>query len=248
MSTTTGSGNSLAERIRQVVAESGMDGKAFAEVAAIPYPSLRDYMRGTQPGADALRKICVASGASADWLLTGEGPEYARRSPRRVDEPAGLTREADDFGQMLESHDGRQYVLLPSFDVKVSAGGGSVVHSEQVVDSYAFTKRWWDENVGIPPARALLFEAHGDSMVPDVLDGELVIIDTGKNAFVGDAIYAILLGGELRLKKVHQRIDGSVEIRSSNEAHSTEVLTGEEAAELVVIGRGRRVLSDRRLP
>ncbi len=86
-------------------------------------------------------------------------------------------------------------------------------------------------------------------MEPDLYDGDLGVVDTGKNSIAGEAIYVILSGGELRIKWVKQRADGMVEIRSSNPRYGEELLTPEQAEQLVIVGRAKRALPrERRLP
>ncbi len=219
---------------------------------------MRSYLAGSDPSRQNVERIWRGTGCSMAWLVAGTGPMYSkaegeqlggeekfvyRFSRRSTDKSTGA-----EGREVLESDDGREFILLPRYDVRVSAGGGAVIHSEQIVDYYAFNRRWFEERVGISPSQVVLFEIHGDSMMPDLEDGELVLIDTSKTAFAGEAIYVILVGGELRIKWVKQRIDGHVEIRSSNERYGTEVLTAEQAEQLVIVGRARRALSDRRLP
>ena len=73
-------------RVRQAIANTGMDGMAFAKRADISYATLREYARGEcLPGAAVLRKICVAAGVSADWLLFGDEGSPASR-PSEINE------------------------------------------------------------------------------------------------------------------------------------------------------------------
>ena len=222
---------------------------------------MRSYLAGSDPSRANLEKIWRGSGCSLIWLLTGEGPmtesalreesatfgggkTSAFRFNRRRDDGVG-----GDGREVLEASDGREFVLLPRYDVRVSAGGGSLVHSEQIVDYYAFNRRWFEDRVSIAPAQAVLLEVHGDSMEPDLEDGDLVIVDTSKTSFVADAIYVILVDGALVIKRVSKRMDGNIEIRSSNEKYGAEVLTPEQAERLIVVGRARRVFpKERRLP
>jgi phage repressor protein C with HTH and peptisase S24 domain len=228
---------------------------------------MRSYLAGSDPGRLNVEKIWKGSGCSIVWLMTGQGPMYepdptqigtkaktpAYRYRRRstdaaatVSEPGAIQHEEPE---VLESSDGREFVLVPRYDVRVSAGGGSVIHSEQIVDHLSFQYDWFEREVGISPKNAVVVEVRGDSMVPDLHDGELVIIDTSQNVFVDDAIYVLHYGDAIRIKKVLKRIDGSVEIKSSNERYGSEMLTPEQAQQVVIIGRAKRAIPRvRRLP
>ena len=152
--------------------------------------------------------------------------------------------------RVLEAADGREFVLLPKYDVAVSAGNGTVVRSEQVVDYLAFSSEWFHKNVGIAPASAALIEVRGDSMTPMLQDGELVIVDTSCDTFKDDAIYVLQYSGALRIKRVRRRLDGKIEVKSANEAYGEELLSEQEAesGNITIVGRARWALSGRRLP
>jgi phage repressor protein C with HTH and peptisase S24 domain len=129
-----------------------------------------------------------ATGAAAhERHATPRTPAYRYRSVASTDargRPAPSTGAIQhEDPEVLESSDGREFVLVPRYDVRVSAGGGSVIHSEQIVDHLSFQYDWFEREVGISPKHAVVVEVRGDSMVPDLHDGELVIIDTSQNSF-----------------------------------------------------------------
>jgi transcriptional regulator with XRE-family HTH domain len=71
----------LADRIRLALKECGMTQQALSTASGIPYRSVQHYTAGTQmPGSEALIKIRTATGASIDWLLTGEGEQLYNAS------------------------------------------------------------------------------------------------------------------------------------------------------------------------
>jgi phage repressor protein C with HTH and peptisase S24 domain len=248
----------LVARLRDVMEALSLTNEDVAEDLGTNVQRVKDVLRGkTRFPTDFVVELPRVYHLNPQWWLHGEGEKFVDSGPsskstapklrrRRTGAPHG---EAIEGGrEVLEASDGREFVLLPRYDVRVSAGGGSLVHSEQIVDYYAFNRRWFEDRIGIPPAQAVLLEVHGDSMEPDLEDGDLVIVDTSKTSFVADAIYVILVNGALVIKRVSQRMDGKIEIRSSNEKYGAEILAPEEAERLIVVGRARRVLKERRLP
>lgn len=238
-------------RLRELIGEESVS--RFAAEVGLGDNLVRKYLEGATPGLDKVVRICRAKGVSIAWLALGQGPRQKGEESGAASAPPRRRAEATpgDGGahEIVEALDGREFVLLPRYDVKVSAGGGSLVHSEQIVDYYAFNRRWFEERVGILPAQVVLLEVHGDSMEPDLFDGDLVLVDTSKTSFVSDAIYVLLIDGTLVIKRVNKRLDGHIEIRSSNDKYGAEVLTPEQAEQLVIVGRARRVLpKERRLP
>jgi len=60
-----------------------------------------------------------------------------------------------------------------------------------------------------------------------------------------DAIYAFATNGELRVKRMQLKIDGSLVVKSDNPKYDAEILTSDKAASLRIVGRvvwsGRRM-------
>lgn len=250
--------STFADRLRDLIGNESV--AAFARKCEIGDSLMRSYLAGSDPGRQNVEKIWRGSGCSLFWLMTGEGPMYLASgdavpssAPYRIKRGRELgvaEGGAQEHGpEVLESRDGREFILVPQYDVRVSAGGGSVIHSEQIVDHLSFQTDWFARWVGIPPVSAAVVEVRGESMRPDLEDEDLVIIDITKNAFVDDAIYVLQYGDALRIKKVTVKIDGTVEIKSSNEAagYKPEVLTPEEAQQITVVGRSKRAIRTWRL-
>jgi phage repressor protein C with HTH and peptisase S24 domain len=259
---TDDSSSSFVARLRLLVGEDSV--AAFARKCGIGESLMRSYLLGSDPGRQNVEKIWKGSGCSIKWLMTGEGPMYeeaaqvpdlaayrARRvAGNSVSEPPAGAAGVRGGVETLLSEEGREFVLLPRYDIRVSAGGGSLVHSEQIVDHLAFQADWYQREIGIPPEHTALMEVRGNSMEPDLFDGDIVAIDTRVDRFVDDAIYVLRYGDALRIKSVQRRIDGRVEIKSSNEAmYKPEVITDGEAEQITVVGRARRVFpKPKRLP
>ena len=128
------------------------------------------------------------------------------------------------------------FIHVPLHDVQGSCGAGSVIHSEQIVDYLAF-KRDWVSRVATDPQRLALIEAAGDSMLPTISSGDLLLIDLCVARVEQDAIYAINVDGMLFIKRIQKRLDGTVIVKSDNAAYEAQRFTPEEAAQLRIIGR-----------
>ena len=218
----------IVDRIKQF---SGVDRDAeVAEVLGISKGKLATAKaRGSIPYRD-LVAYSMKSGASLDWLLTGEGP--AKRSTRR----SILAVDDNDWAA--------KFVHVPLHDVQGSCGDGSVIHSEQIVDYLAF-KREWISRVATDPKRLALIEAAGDSMMPTIHSGDLLLIDLCVTRVEQDAIYAINVEGMLYIKRIQKRLDGTVIVKSDNPAYEEQRFDSAGAEALRIVGRviwmGKRV-------
>lgn len=210
-------------------------------------------------------------GLSLDWLYFGQGPQSVSEAlktvmgqefPPTAEEPLKLAtpvlRLTAAGGiapynplidrELLESkRDGTQYILLPKVAAIASAGNGSWLTSEQIVAYSAWERNWYDRHVGVPPSKAILMEVRGNSMEPDLFDGELVFVDMRANKFKEDAIYVVFIDGALKIKRIRSRIDGSIEIKSSNPVYTPDIVSREFVDSLVVVGSAVRAQSVRRL-
>lgn len=216
----------IGTRLRQAV-KIGGGNKAVAAKSGIPLRSLGNLVGGQAPNVIQLVRIAEACGVSVDWLATGRLPVH----PLERLEPLQDTSPVVAAGCM------EGYVLVPRYDVRASAGGGSVVHSEQVVDHLAFKADWVRNRLGVNPAHLLLLEAVGDSMEPTISDGDLLLVSTYEPRIRDNAIYALNVSGDLMVKRVQKKLDGTLVVSSDNPRYSAEEVEARNSDLLRVIGQ-----------
>lgn len=150
---------------------------------------------------DDQRKALAAIGISIDWLNNGEGEMVVGRISHRV---------ADRV-----TGDGYRVVQL---DAEAGMGGG-IVNSDNpdVIREVDFDPGYIRALLGfVPvPGRLKLVTGRGDSMLPTILPGEAVIVDTGCERYDGDGIYLVDTGDGQQIKRLQSLGDG-VYVVSSN--------------------------------
>ena len=70
------------DRLKQLI-EKRFSGRwtHLAREAALSQGSVNNYLRGfSKPGYKQISQICEVSGASANWLILGEGPIFRGKS------------------------------------------------------------------------------------------------------------------------------------------------------------------------
>nr|WP_256448909.1 S24 family peptidase [Methylosinus sp. KRF6] len=133
--------------------------------------------------------------------------------------------------------------MVPIRDVAAAAGAGMVNHSAEVVDRLPFSRALL-RRYGVNPDRAEFIRAAGDSMEPTIRSGELVLVDRSKRELRADAIYAIDLGEDVRIKRIRRNFDGSLTLISDNKAlYPEEHLSSADAERLTI--RGRAFLTEK---
>lgn len=212
--------------------------------------TIRDYEDGKSiPGGAAVAGMANL-GIDANWLLTGEGEMRRSSAPYTTHKSNGpiVTGSGDFAGvkaQDIHSALPGEFVLVPRYDVAGSMGNGALIHSEQIVDHLAFKADWVRLELGANPKNLVLISAVGDSMEPTLRPGDLLLVDRSENGVKQDAIYAIALGGELRIKRVQRLFDGRLIIRSDNPGYQPEEIAPSITDTVNIIGRvvwaGRRM-------
>lgn len=170
--------------------------------------------------------VSEKTGKSVRWLKTGNDD--------------GLR---DVTNRVALSPDG--FILIPHYEVQASAGNGSLVHSEQIVDYLAFRADWVRNTLGVAQADLALISVKGDSMEPALSNDDLILVDMRKNRVEDNAIYVLQLNGTLLVKRIQHKLDGSLCVMSDNPRYEAEMVSADRSGDLNVLGRvvwsGRRM-------
>lgn len=193
----------FAARVRLLVNRVGGSAE-LARRARLSRQMVDKYAAGSEPSRESLLALARAGEVSLEWLAAGEGPmqKRERRATIVADAPPG---------------DG--YIALPRYDVQASAGVGTPVLSEEVVDWVYFKADWLRRTLGLNPAQLTLIEAVGDSMAPGIEDGDLLLVDVNQPALKGDGVYVLAMDDTLAglmVKRVELTPHGGLVISSDN--------------------------------
>lgn len=199
---------------RLEIALSGEKPGSFAKRTGISDSTIRRYLAGTMPGVDKLLELATALDVTLDWLA-------AERGPMRL----GMTQS-----QVMVPSPGEMQVLLPRYDVRASAGAGSLIVSEDVAEHFSVGRDWLRRN--LPPwaplnARVGVLENGGDSMWPTIQDGDLLIIvqDVEWRIVERGGIFVFSLDDHrLLLKRLQVLNNGDLKIISDNKAYEPDVI------------------------
>lgn len=181
---------------------------------------LGKYEKGeSEPSRDKLVAIAEAAGVDLLWLATGKGG---------MEPGAG---QAVPKGEETIPFD--EFVLVPRYNVEVSAGGGALVDGEEVVGQMAFRKDWV-RKMGLRAKDLVLVTAKGDSMEPTLSDGDILLVDLGQTDIVDGAIHVIRNDGHLLAKRLQLAFNDKVIVRSDNTIYRELEI---DRADLKVVGR-----------
>lgn len=193
---------------RVVAALGATPQNVIAKRAGVSANSMSQYVRGREPGFEIGVRLAKALGVDPAWLATGRGSPNAAASGG---------------------------VGVPIYDVRLAAGAASFSDGAEQIGEMSFDHALL-RDLGRASGDGLgVFIAEGDSMFPKITDGARVLVDLNMTR-LKDGIFAFRTGDELRIKRLRRLVDG-IEIRSDNEIYPPELLTGDAADELAIIGQ-----------
>lgn len=198
---------SFGERLRAALGDTPQ--VRVRKQADISASSMSLYVAGERMPKflDGIR-LARALGVDPVWLATGAGAPNAAASG---------------------------YLSVPIYDVRLAAGVAAFAEAADQIGEMPFD-RGLLRDIGRANADGLaVFIAEGDSMHPRITDGARVVVDL-KDTRLREGIFAFRTGDELRIKRLRRLVDG-IEIRSDNDLYPPEMLIGEAADELKIIGR-----------
>ena len=219
----------IGQRVSSI--RGGLTFQAFAEKLEVSAGFVSEIEKGVKkPSAEMLYAMAMEFSININWVLTGEGPQKGQSiNEDRAVWPQGVEKD---------------FVLVPRYDIQASAGGGSLIHSEQIVDYLAFKTEWIKNVLGTSKDHLALISVSGDSMEPTLSSEDLILIDLRVTKVDNSAIYVLNVDGVLLVKRIQIKLDRTAVVKSDNPHYEPEIIKGDALDTLRIIGRvvwiGRR--------
>ena len=215
----------MANRLTSLLeAKNGGNQSEMARFIGVTPQAVQKWMAGdTEPRGKNLERAAEYLGVTPAMLKFGSEPGGRAVTALHPEDPV-----PDDV------------VLVSEYRIEFSGGDGRVNY-ELLEDDEAATYRlsWFRKN-GINPTRARRFRVTGDSMEPMLFAGDTILVNLDETRVVDGCLYALRYGDQLRVKYVSRRIDGTLVLRSVNQAYKDEEIPPEVADEhITIIGRVR---------
>ncbi len=207
---------------RMTILQGDMKDAEFARKTGVSSPTLKRYEDGSLPSIAIASKIADAFSVSLDWLC-------ARTD---VGQPGNIVQLHD-----ISSENQNGFISLPFIDVEASAGLGTAFPVHEGVQSVVSFERAFLRSMGARPDHCIIITARGDSMTPTIPDGSLIVIDHSQRDVVNGWISVVKVYGDLLVKRVRRRLDGTIELVSDNPIYPVEAVSADKADQLIVIGR-----------
>ena len=170
---------------------------------------------GKEVSLNAALSLADGLGLSLDWLLRGLGEPYL-----------------SDTGQSS----GSPFVQIRRFDISASAGHGSANSLEIESGHYGFKKEWLERR-GLKSNSLSVISVAGNSMEPDLYDGDLVLLDHASTDLAESQIYAVRFSDALYVKRIQHQPGDKVLLISKNKDYPPIEIAHPVADGVEVIGR-----------
>lgn len=217
----------LKNRIQSAMDYAKINGKELSVITGLTTAAISQYKTGKilTLNAMAAQKIADALGVNVEWLVTGEG---------NMIKPNIISLDNADSDKLPAG-----FVQIPEYKICFGAGEAEEPTYEEIQDCVpAYFRSSFFSDRGINPKNCKRFKVIGDSMIPLINDGDYITVDcTPKDYIENNQIYALVFDHSLRIKRLIKSFK-TLTIRSDNSIYPDEVLTLEEAAQMIhIIGK-----------
>ena len=204
-----------------------INGKELSNLTGLTTAAISQYKTGKilTLNAMAAQKIADALGVNVEWLVTGEG---------NMIKPNIISLDNADSDKLPAG-----FVQIPEYKICFGAGEAEEPTYEEIQDCVpAYFRSSFFSDRGINPKNCRRFKVIGDSMIPLINSGDYITVDcTPQDYIENNQIYALVFDHSLRVKRLIKSFK-TLTIRSDNSIYPDEVLTLEEAAQMIhIIGK-----------
>jgi len=184
--------------------------KQLSEFTEISAKTIQNYEYGDNPKGPNLVRLSRALNCSIDWLLLGSG-----------------------WGSEDSEQEHDELIYIPKVLPRLNSAGETLEKSQKM---YAFRHDWIKQKGN--PSQMILMEVSGNSMSPEIKDGDTVLTDRSQTDIYIGKIYAVSIGQEITVRYV-DRAPGKIILRGAHHAcHDIDIGIHEDSTEPAnILGR-----------
>ncbi len=179
----------VRKRLDELITQHGEDYASLSRLIGRNPAYVQQFVKRGVPrrlSEDDRRKLARHFGVAERMLGGPEDAPGVRSLAMRGDAAAGVG----------------DYVLIPALDIGASAGGGSLMDSENPIATLAFQSNWVRTIASGRPEALSVIHVEGDSMLPTLADGDHIVVDTDDRERLRDGIYVLRTDDALLVKRL----------------------------------------------
>lgn len=205
--------NNFASFYERVAEAAGINSLAeLAQILGLNRSSITQARKKDTIPASWLLQLFRRYGLNPDWLEKGLDPKYLRP----------------------ELDDDNAFHAIAKVEARLCAGAGSFDVSSQISGHFSFQKSWLQAKG--QANQMVLMDVFGNSMAPEIKDGDTVLVDQSQRNILAGAIYAVGIEDTIMVKRIEKHPLKLV-LLSDNKAYAPIFLTGEEIDSVRIIGK-----------
>lgn len=202
-----------AERLKFARNHRKLSQEALAEKAGVSKGTIGNIESGTRAIDKSAVKLAIALKVRAEWLVNGP-PEEMEPTGTLARVSMGLDDQIT-FKQPIELDNNPDYPAVRRVSVKASAGAtGYAIEAVDDLPPIVFRADWYSTH-GYRPERMLALKVAGESMVPSLYPGDLIVINTESVTPKDGVAFLVSYEGEIVVKRL-QRDAGAWWLTSDN--------------------------------
>ena len=188
--------------------------KDVAAALGISKESLSHFKKRKSVPLEQIVYFCAKRKISINWILFGQASK-------------SLEEETD------------KYLRIRYFSkINASAGGGALNEEEEyellTIDRKILDNLYSSQYANADDIAAL--NVVGDSMEPTLQNGEVLLFDTKNIEIKKGGIFIVATNAGLFVKRISQKLDGSIELISDNKNYNSEILSADELTNTKIMG------------
>jgi phage repressor protein C with HTH and peptisase S24 domain len=162
--------------------------------------------------ANWILQLCLKYGLNPNWLEKDIGPVFIQPFDNAEEE----------------------FMQIPKVRARLCAGGGSFEVGSEIEGYYSFRKDWLSRKGNAD--KMVLMDIFGNSMEPELKEGDVVLIDESKKDILAGSIYAVGIDDTIMVKRLEKRPKG-LALLSENTKNETIYMEGEDLNRVRLIGK-----------
>lgn len=205
----------LSERVTAALEAAGMDQSDLARRVGVTSVAVNNWCTGETKSIKGknLLRAAAALKVNPEWLSDGLGPMKPSDFGSPIVTPLRPVRVIESDDDLKEE----EIIEVPRYTVKASAGHGAPVLEIDTKGQPNYCRAAWAKSNGYKPENLFSIVAEGDSMEPHVPDGSSMIVHR-QSEIVNGKVHVICRDNECFVKRLFRQMDGSVLVRSDNQA------------------------------
>ena len=127
-----------------------------------------------------------------------------------------------------------EFRQVPKVKARLCAGGGSFEVGSEIEGYYSFRKDWLSRKGNAD--KMVLMDIFGNSMEPELKEGDVVLIDESQKDILAGSIYAVGIDDTIMVKRLEKR-PKRLALLSENTKNETIYMEGEDLNRVRLIGK-----------